>query len=198
MVKLNQIADPFEQSFLAMVHLPYLQPFADINKRTSRLAANLPLFRANLCPLTFLDVPEQAYSYATLGVYELTRVELLRDLYVWAYERSTQEYQAIQQDLAEPDPLRLAYRDLIKRTVREVVQRPQTDPLQVIEHALAAAPLADRVDVQALLVQELQRLHEGVLARYGLRPSELEAWKVGRKALSIQELLAHIPKGLEA
>ena len=50
-----------------MVHLPYLQPFAGINKRTSRLAANLPLFRANLCPLTFLDVPEQAYSRATLG-----------------------------------------------------------------------------------------------------------------------------------
>ena len=58
--KANQITDAFEQSFFMMVHLPYLQPFADINKRTSRLAANLPLFRANLCPLTFLDVPEQA------------------------------------------------------------------------------------------------------------------------------------------
>ena len=92
-----------------MVHLPYQQPFADINKRTSRLAANLPLFRVNLCPLTFLDVPEQAYSRATLGVYEMTRVELLRDLYVCAYERSTQEYLAIKQDLAEPDPLRLAW-----------------------------------------------------------------------------------------
>lgn len=92
---------------LQMVHLPYLQPFADINKRTSRLAANLPLFRANLCPLTFIDVPEQAYSRATLGVYGLTRVELLRDLYVWAYERSTQEYLAIKQNLAEPDPMRL-------------------------------------------------------------------------------------------
>ncbi|MDP2827127.1 MAG: Fic family protein [Sulfuricellaceae bacterium] len=52
--KANQTADPFEQSFFMMVHLPYLQAFADINKRTSRLAANLPLFRANLCPLTFL------------------------------------------------------------------------------------------------------------------------------------------------
>ena len=59
--KANQITDPFEQSFFVMVHLPYLQPFADINKRTSRLAANLPLFRANLCPLTFLGVPEHAY-----------------------------------------------------------------------------------------------------------------------------------------
>ncbi len=102
--KANQIADPFEQSFFVMVHLPYLQPFADINKRTSRLAANLPLFRANLCPLTFLGVPEHAYSRAMIGLYELTRVELLRDLYVWAYERSTQEYLAIRQDLAEPDP----------------------------------------------------------------------------------------------
>ena len=181
--KLNAIADPFEQSFFAMVHLPYLQPFADINKRTSRLAANLPLFRANLCPLTFLGVPEQAYSRATLGVYELTRTELLRDVYVWAYERSTQEYLAIKQDLAEPDPTRLAYRDLIKQTIRAVVQHPHADPLTTIAQAMAQAPQADRDDLQALVVQELRRLHEGVLARYGLRPLELAAWKAGQRAV---------------
>jgi Fic family protein len=176
--KANQIRDPFEQSFFMMVHLPYLQPFADINKRTSRLAANLPLFRANLCPLTFLDVPEQAYSRATLGVYEMTRVELLRDLYVWAYERSTQEYQAIKQDLAEPDPLRLAWRDFIKQTIREVITQPELDPLSSIQRSVAERiPEHEQPDVQALLVEELRRLHEGVLARYGLRPSEYAAWK---------------------
>ncbi|MGV7959954.1 Fic family protein [Photorhabdus tasmaniensis] len=53
LAKTQVISDPFEQSFFIMVHLPYLQPFADINKRTSRLAANLPLLRSNLCPLTF-------------------------------------------------------------------------------------------------------------------------------------------------
>ena len=181
LLKLNAIADPFEQSFFAMVHLPYLQPFADINKRTSRLAANLPLFRANLCPLTFLDVPEQAYSRATLGVYELTRVELLRDLYVWAYERSTQEYLAIKQELAEPDPTRLAYRELIKQTIREVVQHPHADTLTTIAQAIAQVPQADREELQALVVQELRRLHEGVLARYGLRPSELTAYKAAQQ-----------------
>jgi hypothetical protein len=113
----------------------------------------------------------------------MTRVELLRDLYMWAYERSTQEYQAIRQDLAEPDPLRLAYREMIKHTVREVVQQPQTDPLQVIERALKPIPFSERADLHALLVQELQRLHEGVLARYGLRPSELVAWVLGQKML---------------
>jgi hypothetical protein len=177
--KANLIDDPFEQSFFMMVHLPYLQPFADINKRTSRLAANLPLFRANLCPLTFLDVPEQAYSRATLGVYEMTRVELLRDLYVWAYERSTQEYLAIKQDLAEPDPLRLAWRDLIKQTIREVVTQPGVDALTIIQQAVDAAdvPEAERGRVHSLVVEELRRLHEGVLARYGLRPSEFAIWK---------------------
>lgn len=176
--KANQIDDPFEQSFFMMVHLPYLQPFGDINKRTSRLAANLPLFRANLCPLTFLDVPERAYSRATLGVYELTRVELLRDLYVWAYERSTQEYLALKQNLAEPDPLRLTWRDLIKQTIREIVIHPESEPLASIQRSVARdVPEHEQPSVQALIVEELKRLHEGVLARYGLRPSEYAAWK---------------------
>lgn len=176
--KAHRIRDPFEQSFFMMVHLPYLQAFADINKRTSRLAANLPLFRANLCPLTFLDVPPEAYSRAILGVYEMTRVELLRDLYVWAYERSTQEYLAIKQDLAEPDPLRLAWRELIKQTLRELVTQPERDPLRHIQQSVAAhVPAPAQADVEALMVQELRRLHEGVLARYGLRPSEYAAWK---------------------
>lgn len=179
LTKASQIDDPFEQAFFMLVHVPYLQPFADINKRTSRLIANLPLFRANLCPLTFVDVPEAAYSRAILGVYELTRVELLRDVFVWAYERSTQEYLAIKQDLAEPDPLRLAYRDVIKQTVHAVVTHAQDEALTVIAHAVAdRVPEPDRAAVQAVIVDELRRLHEGVLARYGLRPSEFAAWKV--------------------
>ncbi|MEN9867575.1 MAG: hypothetical protein RL748_3165, partial [Pseudomonadota bacterium] len=176
--KANQIQDPFEQSFFIMVHLPYLQPFADVNKRTSRLAANLPLLKANLCPLTFLDVQEASYVEATLGVYELRRVELLRDLYVEAYQRSSQEYITLQQNMAQPDPTRLQYRDLIKRTVREVVQQLPPDPLamivQVVDQQVASSA---RANVKALIVDELRHLHEGALVRYGLRPSDFERWQ---------------------
>ena len=181
LAKAAAVEDPFEQSFFTMVHLPYLQPFADVNKRVSRLAANLPLIRDNLCPLTFLDVPERAYSRAILAVYELTRVELLRDLYMWAYERSTQEYLAIKRHPVEPDPLRLAYRDLVKRTIREIVTQPGSDPLIVANGAVEREVAKDdRADVRALILEELRRLHEGILARYGLRPSELEAWRARR------------------
>ena len=80
----SAIADPFERAFFAMVQLPCLQPFEDVNKRVSRLAANIPLIRHNLSPLSFADVPRDLYTEAILGVYELNRTELLRDVFCWA------------------------------------------------------------------------------------------------------------------
>lgn len=92
------IPDPFEQTFFLLVQLPYLQPFTDANKPLSRLAANIPLFKRNLCPLSFVDVPMLAYVEGTLGVYELRRIELLRDVFVWAYEQSCKRYTTPQAD----------------------------------------------------------------------------------------------------
>ena len=176
--KAAAIEDPFEQSFFALAHLPYLQPFADVNKRTSRLAANMPLIRAGLCPLTFLGVPQAVYIQAILGVYELTRTELLRDLYVWAYERSTREYIAVQQDLPEPSRFRLAYRDVIKQAVREAVMQPTLDPLDamraIIEQGVQSA---DQDDVRFIVSDELLHLHDGVLFRYGLSLGDYQRWR---------------------
>ena len=76
------IQDPFEQALFVMVQLPYLQPFDDVNKRVSRLAANIPFIKNNLSPLSFTDVPRGIYTDAMLGVYELKIVELLKDLFI--------------------------------------------------------------------------------------------------------------------
>lgn len=180
--KASQIQDPFEQAFFVMVHIPYLQPFIDINKRTSRLAANIPLIRHNLCPLTFLGVTEKAYTKSILGVYELNRIELLRDLFIWAYERSTQEYIALKQNLAEPDPLRLRYREIIKQIVHEVVINPESDALTIIQEQVSKhIEITDRENVQSLINEELRRLHEGILARYQLRLSDFARWQKKRK-----------------
>nr|WP_261794339.1 hypothetical protein [Comamonas testosteroni] len=98
------------------------------------------------------------------------------------YERSTQEYIAIRQTLAEPDPLRLTWRTLIKDTVKAVVKQPEADAIALVEQAIqAAVPPDQRAEIKALILDELRRLHEGVLARYGLRPSELKAWQAGQQ-----------------
>ena len=178
--KAAAIADPFEQSFFAMVHLPYLQPFEDVNKRVSRLAANLPFVRQGLSPLSFVDVPQRAYVDAMLAVYELNRTELLRDVYVWAYERSCARYSAIRQVLGEPDPFRLRYRALIRETIAKVV-RDNMNKVAANVHIDAQAseqlPVEHQARFREVSATELMGLHEGNIATYGLRPAEFLDWK---------------------
>ena len=174
------IADPFEQAFFAMVHLPYLQPFEDVNKRVSRLAANIPLIRRNLCPLSFVDVPQQTYVSAMLSIYECNRIELLRDVFVWAYKRSCARYSAVRQSLGEPDPFRLKYRQQIIEAVGNVVRvrMGKSDAIRFVQrHAEQHVPEQDRARMIEVIETQLLALHEGSIARYRLRPSEYRAWK---------------------
>jgi Fic family protein len=180
---LNTVAainDPFEQAFFVMVHLPYLQPFDDVNKRVSRLAANIPLIRRNLCPLSFVDMPERAYVEGILGVYELNRIELMRDVFVWAYERSSARYSAVRQSLGEPDPFRLRYRIQIAETVAAIVRRQlnkETATAFIRERTDDEIPETDSARFVEIVETELMSLHEGNIARYRLRPSEYQAWR---------------------
>ena len=137
--KARQIANPFEQAFFMLVHVPYLQPFADINKRTSRLAANVPLFREN---------PGISRHQTRPG-------------------------------RARPDAPGLPRRDQADPSCggdssgRRCIARD----CRCGGHPGARGRPGSRAAVQSLIVDELRRLHEGVLARYGLRPSEFAAWK---------------------
>lgn len=174
------IADPFEQAFFALVHLAYLQAFEDVNKRVSRLAANIPLIRGNLCPLSFVDVPERAYVEGVLGVYELNRVELLRDVFVWAYERSSARYSAVRQSLGEPDPFRLRYRVLIAEVVAAMVRAGMDRKgavARVRQCASEQVPPVDQPRFVEVVETEIMSLHEGNIARYRLRPAEFRAWR---------------------
>ena len=176
------IEDPFEQAFFAMVHLPYLQPFEDVNKRVSRLAANIPLIKRNLCPLSFVDVPQPTYISAMIGIYELNKIDLLRDVFVWAYKRSCARYSAVRQSLGEPDPFRVQYRAQIADAVTHVV-RTRLDKTCAISYvrgfAESQVPLIDQPTFIEVVETQLMNLHEGNIARYRMRPSEFEGWRVG-------------------
>jgi Fic family protein len=176
----NAIENPLEQAFFVMVHIPYLQPFEDVNKRVSRLAANMPLIRQNLCPLSFTDVPEDLYISGLLGIYELNRIELLRDIFIWAYERSCLAYSSTRQTLGEPDPFRLKYRDHIFEVTTRIVRLclSLNDAKHIIqEQAKEISPAQEQARFIEIVEAEVKGLHEGNIARYRLRPSEYEAWQ---------------------
>ena len=180
LAKADAITDPFEQAFFAMVHLPYLQPFEDMNKRVSRLAANIPLFRRNLAPISFVDVPDQTYTYGILGVYELNRIDLLKDVFLWAYERSAARYAAIRQTTGDPDPFRLRHRQALKQVVSDVIREPMGTKDAASHVATWAARHLEEFE-RARFVEiaetELMSIHDGNFARYQIRPSEFQAWQ---------------------
>ena len=181
----SAIADPFEQAFFVMVQLPYLQPFDDVNKRVSRLSANIPLIKGNFSPLSFEDVSRSLYTEAMLGVYELNRIELLRDVFLSAYKRSAARHAAVRQSLGEPDPFRLRYREELREVVGAVV-RGCMDMKQATVHV--GAWTREHIDQHAgerfreVAERELLGLHEGNFARYRIRPSEFAAWQEVWKA----------------
>ena len=171
------IQNPFEQAFFAMVHLPYLQPFEDVNKRVSRLAANIPFIRENLSPLSFIDVPERAYVEGLLGVYELNRPELLRDVFVWAYDRSAKRYMAVRQSLGEPDKFRLKFRNELTEVVGNIVRGGLAPTVEAVTRAAREHVPAEHLDdFVRMTINELENLHEGNFARFRVRPSEFHAW----------------------
>lgn len=173
-----EIEDPFEQSFFLMVHLPYLQPFEDVNKRVSRLAANIPLIRHNLCPLTFLDVPQQLYVDALLGVYELNRIELLRDVYAAAYHRSCQQYAATRREMAQPDTFRMRYRQALAEIIRNIIQNNlAVNETTIRQHLPASVAETDRPRFMTLVQEEFKTLHAGNAIRFGIRPLAFEGWQ---------------------
>lgn len=179
--KLNRIDDPFEQSFFSLVQLSYIQAFEDINKRTARLVANIPLIKINLKPLSFMDVDQEAYVKSLLGIYEKNDINLFRDLYMWAYKRSSQRYSAIQQAMGEPNLLKLKYRstihDIIRTIILEKVNAQQIVPRVQSLIGVLNIPKTDATQLFQVIEAEIISLHDGNFARFKIRPSEFQAWK---------------------
>jgi hypothetical protein len=177
--KVNQIPDPHEQAFFIMVHLPYLQPFEDLNKRVSRLATNISLNKHNLVPLSFIGVPDDLYIQGLLGIYELNRTELFKDVFLWACHRSADRYASIRQTIGEPDPFRIKYRPLLQSMVTEIVSQGLDRGMAeiVIKGQALRLPVADSGRFIELVETELLSLHDGNFARYRVTPGQFEQWK---------------------
>jgi Fic family protein len=177
--KASIIENPFEQAFFAMVQLPYLQPFDDVNKRVSRLAANIPLLKHNLAPLSFVEMPESLYIQGMLGVYELNQPALLKDVSLWAYTRSAARYAAIRQNISEPDPFRLKYRDKMQALIHEIITQMMTRSAAAvaIKTATAKLPVTDQARFTETVETDLLALHEGNFARYRVSLRAFQDWQ---------------------
>jgi hypothetical protein len=169
----------------SMIHLNRLSSswcscLDDVNKRVSRLAANIPFIKHNLSPLSFTDVPRPLYTGAVLGIYEFNDIHLLKDVFIWAYGRSAQHFAAVRQSLGEPDPFRFKHSAVIRELVSEVM-KGRMDRKAAAAHITAWATAnvteEERARFQDMAETELINLHEGNFARYRVRPAEFHSWQ---------------------
>jgi len=171
--KAQYIKNPVEAAFFLWVNLAYLQPFEDGNKRTSRLAANIPLMLYNCAPLAFLDVEPRAYAKAMIGIYELRDLGIATELFAWTYRRSIRKYAVILDAMGAPDVFRVRHREHLSEAVQRIVRNGR--PL-----AEATADLdvkADELDAfRAMLEAELNGLTPYNCARYRITLSEAQDW----------------------
>lgn len=111
----------------------------------------------------------------------------MKELFLWAYERSASRYGELRQSLGEPDPFRLRHRDRLRELVGEVV-RYGLDMGSAANHIAAWVTAniesEERLRFREIVETELIGLNEGNFARYRVTPGEFENWHRVWKSVS--------------
>lgn len=175
--KAAEIQDPFETSFFLLIHVAYLQAFVDVNKRTSRLSANIPLVQHNQVPLSFNDVDKEDYNSAMISIYELNDVEPLARLYYYSYLRNCQRYDADAEAIGY-DEVRVRFRQMRRRIIRHIIvnQLISTALDDYMQEQIAAIPEDHRQRFLATVKEDLQEISLQRIAGLGITAQQLKDW----------------------
>lgn len=177
------IEDPYEQSLFLLVHLSYLQAFSDVNKRTARLGANIPLVIRNYVPHSFNDVERDDYTSAMIAVYELQDVRPIVDLYVFSYLRTCAMYDSTVKAMGF-DEVRVRYRQQRRALIRHIIVNKMSGADMQDYISSQVQQLVAAEDQQNFFEDVLEDIKEMDLSRLpglGITADQLEAWIVKRK-----------------
>lgn len=83
---------PFEKALIVSSMVPYIQPFADGNKRTSRMLTNAILVAHDYYPISYRVVNETTYKQALIHFYEQNSVYELKRILIEQYEFALDNY----------------------------------------------------------------------------------------------------------
>jgi len=179
LLKASQIINPYEQSFFLLIHIAYLQPFMDVNKRTARLSANIPLIKQNMVPLSFNELNKEDYLSSMLAVYELNDVSAMVDLYYFSYLRTCQAYDATVESVGF-DPIRVKYRqqrrNLVAKIIREkmIGTAKKNSIVDVCNHEVSNNEQSQFI---TSVEDDLRELTTNTIAGLGISQLEFKQWR---------------------
>ena len=92
LVYVEQLSNVYEKALMLVMGISYIQPFADGNKRTSRMVANALLLAEGYAPISYRAVDETVYKEACLLFYEQNSLVAFKQLFVDQYIYSATHY----------------------------------------------------------------------------------------------------------
>lgn len=176
--KAARIEDPYEQSLFLLVHISYLQAFSDVNKRTARLSANIPLIKGNLVPLSFNDVEREDYVSSMIAIYELQDIRPLLDLYVFSYMRTCAMYDSPVKTIGF-DEIRVRYRQQRRAVIHDLIVNHIVGKA-INEYVFSQAlKLVKKEDQDAFIEdvnEDLKEMAPSRIAGLGVTQDQLQSW----------------------
>lgn len=79
---INMAENPVEKALIAHFMIPYLQPYADGNKRTGRMLTNAILLAYDLYPLSYRSIDEEEFKKALILFYEQLSITHIKRLFI--------------------------------------------------------------------------------------------------------------------
>lgn len=89
---INSSKYPFEKALIASSVIAYIQPFADGNKRTSRMLTNAILVAHDYYPISYRAVDEAEYKHAMINFYEQNSLLELKQILIEQYRFAIDNY----------------------------------------------------------------------------------------------------------
>jgi fido (protein-threonine AMPylation protein) len=79
---INKTKNPLERGLIATAMIPYIQPYSDGNKRTTRMLVNAILIAGDYYPLSYRNINVEEYKKAMILFYEQGSIYHLKRLFL--------------------------------------------------------------------------------------------------------------------
>ena len=88
----NNKENVFEEAFIILVLISYIQAFMDGNKRVARIVANGILINKKYCPISFRTVEAADYKKAMLIFYEQNNISAFKQIFIEQFRFAVNSY----------------------------------------------------------------------------------------------------------
>lgn len=89
---INETNNPFEKALIVHFIFPYIQPYADGNKRTARMLTNAILMAHDLYPLSYRSADEDEFKKALILFYEQESIFHIKRLFIEQVKFANENY----------------------------------------------------------------------------------------------------------